>query len=88
LAHGAAAAIGDALAMAPATKVMLATDASRVPELFWVAARHLRRSLAVALDAMAAQGYVAAGEREEIAEGLLRGNAERVYSLTAPPNRG
>ncbi len=84
LAHGAATAIADALAMAPATKVLLATDASRIPELFWVAARHLRQSLGSALDGMAAQDYLRAGQREEIARLLLRDNAKRVYRLAWP----
>lgn len=84
LAHGASTAIADALAMAPATKVLLATDASRIPELFWVAARHLRRSVAVALDVMAAQDYVDADGLDEIARLLLWDNAKRVYSLSWP----
>jgi predicted TIM-barrel fold metal-dependent hydrolase len=79
LAHAAAGAIADALAMAPATKVLVATDASRIPELFWVAARHARRSLSAALDVMAAQDYLRSGRRDEIARMVMRGNARRVY---------
>jgi uncharacterized protein len=79
LAHGAASAISDALAMAPATKVLIATDASRIPELFWVAARRARLSLGAALDSMAAQDYVRSGRRDEIARLILRDNARRIY---------
>jgi predicted TIM-barrel fold metal-dependent hydrolase len=81
LAHGAAQAIADALAMAPATKVLLATDASRIPELFWVAARHLRRSLGAALSAVAAQDYVDARQADSIAVAVLWDNASRLYGL-------
>ena len=75
LAHGAAGAIADALAMAPATKVLIATDASRIPELFWVAARHARRSLSAALDIMVAQDYLRSNSRDEIAHMILHDNA-------------
>jgi hypothetical protein len=82
LAHGAAGAIADALAMAPATKVLIATDASKIPELFWVAARHARRSLNSALEIMEAQDYVRSSRRDEIAHTILRGNARRIYRAT------
>src|SRR5439155_4820010 len=39
----------EALSLAPASKLLFGTDASRIPELFFVAARSWRRALAVAL---------------------------------------
>jgi hypothetical protein len=81
LAHGAADAIRAALAHAPVSKILLATDAFSTPELYWVGARTMREALARALDRIRADGYLAAGEAEEVAAALLGGSARRVYGL-------
>jgi molybdopterin-containing oxidoreductase family membrane subunit len=62
-------------------KVMLATDAFSLPELYWVAARHLREALARALDEAAGAGFLGA-DREEVARLLLHDNAARVYRVS------
>jgi hypothetical protein len=81
LGHGAADAVRAALAHAPFSKVLLATDAFSTPELYWVGARAMREALGRALEGIRADGYLAAGEAEEVAGALLGGNARRVYRL-------
>lgn len=81
LGHGASDAIRAALAHAPFSKVLLATDAFSTPELFWVAARAMRDGLGRALGAIRADGYLTAGEVDEVASALLSGNARRLYRL-------
>ena len=74
--------ITEALELAPATKILFATDASRAPEMFFLAARWWRAALAGALDRLV--GERAVGERTalEWAEMILAGNARRLYGLT------
>lgn len=80
LAHRAADAIAQALALAPASKVLLATDAFSVPELYWVAGRHLREALDRALREVEQAGFLGE-DREEVARMLLHDNAATVYPL-------
>jgi predicted TIM-barrel fold metal-dependent hydrolase len=49
-AHGSTAAFLEALELAPVSKLLFATDAHSLPELFYVGALHGRRALARALD--------------------------------------
>lgn len=81
LAHGAADVLRVALAHAPFSKVLLATDAFSTPELFWVGARALREAVARALGSILADGFLAESEFEEVAAALLGGNARRLYGL-------
>jgi predicted TIM-barrel fold metal-dependent hydrolase len=78
-AHGAADAIAEALA--PASKVLLATDAFSIPELFWLAARHAREALDEALARIARRGFAGrdADDRDAIARRLLWENAAAIY---------
>jgi uncharacterized protein len=80
-AHGAADAIVEALALAPASKVLLATDAFSIPDLFWLAARHAREALAEALTTIARRGFAGPDpvDREAIARRLLWDNAVAIY---------
>jgi len=80
-AHGAADAIVEALALAPASKVLLATDAFSIPDLFWLAARHAREALDEALTIIARRGFGGPGpmDREAIARRLLWDNAVSIY---------
>ena len=73
--------ISEALELAPATKVLFATDASRAPEMFFLAARWWRQALARALEQMV--GYQGVGESTalEWAGMILAGNARRLYGL-------
>jgi uncharacterized protein len=80
-AHGAADAIVEALALAPASKVLLATDAFSIPDLFWLAARHAREALEEALTTIARRGFAGSApmDREAIARRLLWDNAASIY---------
>src|SRR4030095_8674358 len=50
------------LGLAPSTKVVYSSDASQIPELFWLAARWGRRGLATVLDELIALGALDADE--------------------------
>ena len=81
LAHRAADEIADALAAAPATKVLLATDAFSIPELFWLGAHHARQALHTAADALEARGYLPSADRLPLAWRLLHDNAADLYGI-------
>jgi predicted TIM-barrel fold metal-dependent hydrolase len=78
-AHGGAAAILAALEQAPTSKVLLATDAASMPELFYLGARYARTSLGQALEHLERTGWLTAGEREPVARQLLHENAANLY---------
>jgi predicted TIM-barrel fold metal-dependent hydrolase len=69
------------LGLAPASKLLYASDGFSVPELFWLGARVARRALARVLEGQIADGILAASEAWAAAEQILHGNAQRVYSL-------
>jgi predicted TIM-barrel fold metal-dependent hydrolase len=79
--HGGAQAFMQALEHAPLTKVLYASDAFSIPELFWLAARHGRLALATALEQIRQAGYVQPGDVAEAAEAILHRNARTVYRL-------
>lgn len=80
-AHGCAAAFAHALELAPVSKLLFATDAHSVPELFFAGALHGRRALAQTLDRLVAEDLISAAQAERAAEDILRRNAERLYGL-------
>lgn len=71
--------VAEALELAPATKVLFATDASRSPELFFLAASWGRRALAGALGGVASDGAVPWATARRWVELVLAGNARRLY---------
>src|SRR5207237_2601333 len=81
-AHGGAWAIMAALEQAPASKLLLATDASRIPELFYLGALYARRSLAVALTHLHSRGWLTQAEIQDAARRALYENAARLYGST------
>lgn len=83
-AHAGSDAIADALGLAPASKVLLATDAFSIPELFWLGARHAREALAAALTTVAERGFAGPEDREAIARRLLWDNAVAIYGDPGP----
>ena len=67
--------------MAPATKVLLATDAFSIPELFWLGAHHARQALQAAAGALEARGYLPSADRTPLARRLLHDNAADLYGI-------
>ena len=78
---GAARYLAEALELAPATKLLYASDAHSWPEGHWLGARVYRKALGEALAAAHRTGYVSAGEAEDDAAAVLGGNARRIYGL-------
>src|SRR4029078_3786256 len=64
-AHGCTAAFSEALELAPISKLLFATDAHSVPELFFAGALHARRGLAQALQALVSEGILSAAQAED-----------------------
>jgi predicted TIM-barrel fold metal-dependent hydrolase len=71
-----AAALYEALELAPASKLLYASDASRTPELYLLAARWWREALAEVLPAL-----MPPDEAVQAAGMILRENALTVYRL-------
>lgn len=69
----------EAMELAPATKILFATDASRAPEMYFLAARWWRDALAGALDRLVVERAVGEPTAREWAEMILAGNARRLY---------
>jgi hypothetical protein len=69
------------LGLAPASKILFSTDASLVPELYWVGARLGRRALARVLDEHIADGAIDQRVALDWAERILWRNSESVYAL-------
>jgi predicted TIM-barrel fold metal-dependent hydrolase len=69
------------LGLAPASKLLFSTDASLVPELYWVGARLGRRALGRVLDEHIADGAIDERVALDWAERILWRNSEAVYGL-------
>ena len=67
--------------LAPASKLLFSTDASLVPELYWVGARIGRRALGRVLDEHIADGAIDERTAIDWAERMLWRNSEAVYAL-------
>jgi predicted TIM-barrel fold metal-dependent hydrolase len=70
-----------ALGVAPSSKLMYSSDGIGVPELHWMSAIDGQRVIGEALGEMVAQGELDLDEAEAVGEGVLRGNAARLYGL-------
>lgn len=71
----------DALAVAPASKILAATDGHSVPETYWYAVGTIRRALEEALAALVSRQFLDEDQAMEIAARLLHGNARALYQL-------
>ena len=69
------------IGLAPASKLLFSTDASLVPELYWVGARVGRRALARTLGEHIDEGTLDERTALDWAERMLWRNSEAVYSL-------
>lgn len=68
------------LELAPATKLMYSSDASRIPELYWLAARWARICLVRVLEECVAEGELEEGQAEAWGRAILAENASSLYS--------
>jgi uncharacterized protein len=73
--------VAEALELAPVGKLLFATDANRLPEVFLLATRWWRESLAQTLGRLVGDGFLAEARAVTWAELVLAGNARRVYGL-------
>ncbi|MCB0212022.1 MAG: amidohydrolase family protein [Anaerolineae bacterium] len=71
----------DIMGMAPLSKLMFATDAFTMPEIFWLAARWGRWGLGQVLDQFIADQFLTADEAWSAAEAILGGTARRLYGV-------
>ncbi len=71
-----------ALGVAPTSKLVYSSDGIGVPELHWVSALDGRRVIGQALEELVAYGEMSISGAEAAGEGLLRGNAIRLYRLS------
>ncbi|MFN8550155.1 MAG: amidohydrolase family protein [Candidatus Obscuribacterales bacterium] len=69
----------DALAAAPSSKVLIATDGHSVPETYWYASHSARRGLAAVLSYLIGNGFVNEVQAMSIAERLFHKNAQDLY---------
>jgi hypothetical protein len=69
------------IGLAPASKLLFSTDASLVPELYWIGARVGRQALGSVLDEHIADGVLDAPTATDWAERMLWRNAEALYGL-------
>jgi hypothetical protein len=69
-------ALHEALELAPFSKLLYASDAARTPELYYLAAKWWRETLAEVLPELLPED-----EAEEAARAILRGNAIGLYGL-------
>ena len=73
--------VRELIGLAPASKILFSTDASLVPELYWLGAQAGRRALGQVLDEHVADGLIDDQVARGMAEMILWRNAERVYRL-------
>ncbi len=75
--------VAEALELAPASKLLFATDASRLPEMFLLGTQWWRDALARALARLVDDDYLDEPQARQWAELILAGNARRLYRLRA-----
>jgi hypothetical protein len=73
--------LADILGMAPFSKILYATDAFTMPEIYWLAARWGRWSLGRVLSEFVSDGFLDETAAYETAEMILNGNARLLYGI-------
>jgi predicted TIM-barrel fold metal-dependent hydrolase len=73
----------DILGMAPISKILFATDAFTMPEIFWLAARWGRWGLSQTLESLVDDGILGIDEAWSAAEDILGNNSRSLYRLPA-----
>lgn len=74
-------ALREALGLCPWTKLLYATDASRLPEMFLIAAQLYREALADALGDLVERQLLSHEEARDAGRQILAGNARRLYRV-------
>ena len=74
-------AMGEVLGLCPWTKLLYATDASRLPEVFLIAAELHREALAEAFGELVERELLTFEEAREAGRQVLAGNARKLYRL-------
>jgi predicted TIM-barrel fold metal-dependent hydrolase len=69
------------LGMAPWSKILFATDAFTMPEIYWLAAKWGRWGLAQVLAEMITADFITHDEAEEAATMIFNGTARQLYDL-------
>jgi hypothetical protein len=77
--------VRQALSLAPTSRVLFSSDASGVPDLYWLAARWGRRALGTVLEELVRDGALGGDEALEVAEDILGRNAARLYGVAFEP---
>jgi predicted TIM-barrel fold metal-dependent hydrolase len=75
--------IAESLELVPFGKLLYASDAFGLAELFYLGALLFRRGLSSVLGALEAEGDMSPGDADATAELVYGGNARRVYQLAA-----
>jgi uncharacterized protein len=73
--------VRELMGLAPANKILFSTDASLIPELYWLGAVLGRRAVGQILDEHIADGFIDDRTAMSFAELMLWQNSERVYRL-------
>ena len=73
--------VRELVGLAPASKILFSTDASLVPELYWLGAQAGRRAFGQVFDGYIADGLIDEPTALGMAEMIFWGNAERIYRL-------
>ncbi len=71
----------DGLEMAPLSKVIIGTGQHGIPELAWLSAKIIRSALSRILGEAVASDLISEKQAEDIAYGILCGNALRLYKM-------
>jgi predicted TIM-barrel fold metal-dependent hydrolase len=79
--HGCKPLLEHVLELTPTTKLLYASDASSVPELYVLAANRIRADLAAVLERLVNDGFLTETYAITIAENILRENAIQLYDL-------
>src|SRR5699024_4171650 len=79
--HGVEPLISQALELVPTTKLLYASDAFSVPELYVMAARRFRADLTSVLNRLHTDGFISESYAESTALRILRENAISLYDL-------
>jgi predicted TIM-barrel fold metal-dependent hydrolase len=71
----------EVMELAPASKILYASDATQIPEMHWLSAKLGKRALEQALNKIAERSVITDTEAYEIAKMILADNAKFVYKL-------